>query len=409
MTTSPIPVPPHSLHVPNDHRPFPWLALLMLSASVFLSISSEMIPTGLLPEMSESLGVTEAQIGLLVSIFAFTVVVTSAPLSALLIRVPRHLLMVTILAVLGVSNLLTALAPSYELVLATRVLGGLSHGLFWALVPAYSAHLVSKEHLGRAVSVTLAGGTLALVLGVPLGTALGQAIGWRWAFGAIATALIIGALAVWRWLPAVERDLKPADAHAARARIDPSVVAVAVVCVTVAILMIGNYALYTYIAPFLIDGVGIAPSLLSVVLFVYGGAGAVGLVLAGTVFARRTTLGLVLGLTLAAASVAVVAVVTEQLVVALVAVVLWGVTFGLVPTLMQTQLLHAASARIRDTASAFYTTAFNIGIGGGALVGAILLEWRGLDALPFATIALTVLGLVIIVVSAVLRRRPSLR
>jgi predicted MFS family arabinose efflux permease len=397
MTTSPIPVAPRAVHPPTGPLPFPWIGLLALSGTVFLSISSEMIPTGLLPEMSASLGVSPSQVGLLVTVFAFTVVLTSAPLTALTGRIPRHALMVAILAILGVSNLLTALAPTYELVLATRVLGGLAHGLFWALVPAYSAHLVDREHIARAVSITLAGGTIALVLGVPLGTVLGQAVGWRWAFAAIAGALFLGVLAVLRWLPPVDRD---ETVHAdATSRRDPTVLAVGLLCATVAIVMIGNYAFYTFIAPYLIDRLGVAPGYLSAVLFAIGAAGAIGLVLAGTVFGRRTGTGLLAGLLATAVGVGIAAVSTGVLWLSLGGIVLWGLAFGLVPPLLQTRLLHTASSRIRDTASAFYTTAFNIGIGGGALIGAVLLDWRGLGALPVATIALVLVGLAVVLVT----------
>ncbi|SFN95134.1 MFS transporter [Mycetocola miduiensis] len=405
MTTSPIPVAPRAVHPPAGPLPFPWIGLIALSATVFLSISSEMIPTGLLPEMSESLGVSPSQVGLLVTVFAFTVVISSAPLTAMTVKVPRHTMMVAILAVLGLSNLLTAIAPTHELVLATRILGGLAHGLFWAMVPAYAAHLVDRDHIARAVSITLAGGTIALVLGVPLGTVLGQAAGWRWAFAAIAFALFLGVLAVIRWLPPVERD-KAVHADAVSRR-DPTILAVALLCVTVAIVMIGNYAFYTYIAPYLIDRLGVAPEFLSAVLFAIGAAGALGLILAGTVFGRRTSTGLMIGLIATAVGAGVAAVATPVLWVSLAGIVLWGLAFGLVPPLLQTRLLHSASTRIRDTASAFYTTAFNIGIGGGALIGALLLDWRGLAALPVATIVLVLLGLVVVLVTLRVSARQS--
>lgn len=401
MTTSSLSLPRAAAPAP---APFPWVGLIALAATVFLSVSSEMIPTGLLPEMSESLGVTPSQVGLLVTFFAFTVVVSSAPLTAATVRLPRHSLMVGILVVLGLSNFLTAISPTYELVVASRVLGGLAHGLFWALVPAYAAHLVPKEQIARAVSITLGGGTLAFVLGVPLGTVLGQSIGWRWAFGAIAIALGLGALAVLRWLPKVERDPVVARSESEPKR-DPSILPVALICLTTAIVMIGHYALYTFIAPFVTDSMGLAPEHLSVALFIYGGAGAVGLVLTSTVFAKRTSLGLITALGTTAIAVTVMALSTSTLWLSGLALLVWGLAFGLIAPLLQTRMLHTASPRIRDTASAFYTTAFNAGIGGGALVGAIVLDWRGVGFLPVANVALTLLGLVIILGTIGLSRR----
>ncbi|PWC06990.1 MFS transporter [Mycetocola zhujimingii] len=403
MTTSSV---SHPRAAAPAAGPFPWVGLIALAATVFLSVSSEMIPTGLLPEMSRSLGVTPSQVGLLVTFFAFTVVVSSAPLTAATVRLPRHALMVGILTVLGLSNLLTAISPTYELVVASRILGGLAHGLFWALVPAYAAHLVPKEQIARAVSITLGGGTLAFVLGVPLGTVLGQSIGWRWAFAAIAIALGLGALAVLRWLPKVEREpvVPRLDSEPRR---DPTVLPVAAICVTVAIVMIGHYALYTFIAPFVTDSMGLAPEHLSAALFIYGGAGAVGLVLTSTVFAKRTSLGLITALGTTAIAVTVMALSTSTLWLSGLALLVWGLAFGLIAPLLQTRMLHTASPRIRDTASAFYTTAFNAGIGGGALVGAVLLDWKGVGFLPVANVALTLLGLVIIVLTIQLTRRRS--
>ncbi|GGE82989.1 MFS transporter [Mycetocola zhadangensis] len=407
MTTSSVFPAREAASTPRP-TPFPWVGLIALAATVFLSVSSEMIPTGLLPEMSASLDVTPSQVGLLVTFFAFTVVISSAPLTAATVKLPRHALMVGILLVLGLSNLLTALSPTYELVVASRVLGGLAHGLFWALVPAYAAHLVPKEQIARAVSITLGGGTLAFVLGVPLGTVLGQSIGWRWAFAAIAIAFGLGALAVLRWLPKVDR-----VTHAARSesepRRDPTVLPVVAICVTTAIVMIGHYALYTFIAPFVTDSMRIAPEYLSAALFIYGGAGAVGLILTGTVFAKRTSLGLILALATTAVSVTVMALFTSTLWLSGLALVVWGLAFGLIAPLLQTRMLHTASPRIRDTASAFYTTAFNAGIGGGALVGSLLLDWKGVNVLPVADVALTLLGLVIIVATIRLSKRSRSR
>ncbi|OUD97789.1 Sugar efflux transporter [Clavibacter michiganensis subsp. michiganensis] len=184
---------------------FPWVGILTLAACVFLSVTSEMLPTGLLSEMSGDLGVEESRVGLLVSVFAVAVVVSSAPLAALTRRVPRHALLLAVLAVFATSNLLTALAPTFELVTATRVLGGLAHGLFWAVVGAYSAHLVPPALIGRAVALTVGGGSLAFVLGVPVGTAAGQAFGWRAAFAGIGVLTLLGIVLVWRFLPAVGR------------------------------------------------------------------------------------------------------------------------------------------------------------------------------------------------------------
>lgn len=401
-------------HVPlRSPATFPWLGLITLSSAVFVSVTSEMLPTGLLPEMSRDLDVTQSRIGLLVSWFAFTVVLTSTPLAHLTRRMPRHGLIVAVLIAFALGNVLTAVAPTYEFLVASRIFGGMAHGLFWAVVGAYAAHLVPKEQIGRAVSITIAGGTLAFVFGVPVATAAGQLLGWRMSFAVLAGLMLAGAVLVWRLLPPVEHHAGKKDAAApapgaARPRRDPTVPAVVLVCVITAVTMIGHFTFYTYIAPFLIEEVGVRSADVAPLLFLFGIAGVVGLILAGTVFGPRPQRGLLISLAVAMLSVTVLAVSTEALPVAVTAFVLWGLAFGVLPPLMQTRLLHAASHRIRDTASAFYTTAFNTGIGSGALLGAVLLDSVGLEVVPFVYAGILLAAFTLALVSGrIVRRRVT--
>ncbi|OJX78127.1 MFS transporter [Leifsonia sp. 71-9] len=379
---------------------FPWVGLLALAAAVFLSVTSEMIPTGLLPDMSASLGVSEAQVGLLVTVFAFTVVVTSTPLTALTRRWPRHGMIVGVLVVLGLSNLLTAFSPDYIWVVASRIIGGVAHGMFWSIVGAYAGHLVPKEQIGRAVSITLGGGTLAFVFGVPLGTFAGHLFGWRLSFGILAGLMFVGALLVWRFLPAVERDEAAAgrrDRSIPRPK-DRTIPTVIMVCLIAAVTMIGHYSFYTFVVPFLTGPMGIAPGDVGGLLFIYGIAGAIGLVLAGSVLGPRPQFGLLLALVVTGVAVAGLAAFAGQPVLALIAFVIWGLAFGALPPLLQTRLLHTSSPAFRDTASALYTTSFNIGIGGGALLGSLIFDAGGLMLLPIVYIVLLAVSLVLVLV-----------
>ncbi|WP_157006858.1 MFS transporter [Agromyces laixinhei] len=392
--------------IPTVHPapPFPWLGLIVLAAAVFLSVTIEMIPTGLLPDMSRELEVSEPLIGLLVTVFAATVVVLTVPLSAITKRMPRRTLIVITLAVLSLSCVLTAFAPNYGTVLATRVVGGAAHGLFWSVVGAYAGHLVPKEQLARAVSISVAGGSLAFVLGVPLGTALGQAFGWRLAFAAIGALTLLGALLVWRFLPPVRHHAGEADAAPLRLRSDATFVPVLVVCLITAVTMVGAYTFYTYVAPFITDVMGLAPSAISPMLLAYGIAGAVGLVLAGTVLGRRPTVGLAVALVATGLGVAGLALFPQVPGVGVACFLLWGTAFGALPPMLNTRLLHSASARIRDAASSFYTTAFNTGIGAGALLGAILFGVIGLGGLPWVFVALLVCSTITLVWTALVNR-----
>ncbi|MGO4592992.1 MFS transporter [Leifsonia sp. 2TAF2] len=390
---------------------FPWVGLIALAAATFLSVTSEMIPTGLLPDMSASLGVSEAQIGLLVTVFAFTVVVTSTPLTALTRRWPRHGLLIGILVVLGISNALTAIAPDYAFVVGSRVLGGVAHGMFWSIVGAYAGHLVPKEQIGRAVSITLGGGTLAFIFGVPLGTFAGHVFGWRLSFALLAALMVVGAVVVWKLLPAVERDAdaggRRRDRSAPRQK-DRTIPAVIMVCLIAAVTMVGHYAFYTFVVPFLTGPMGIPSGNVGALLFLYGIVGAVGLILAGSVFGPRPQLGLILALLVTGAAVAALAVIAAQPIPALIAFMLWGLAFGALPPLLQTRLLHTSSPAFRDTASALYTTSFNVGIGGGALVGSLVYDAGGLMLLPWCYVGLLLVSVVLVAVVGRMTRRRAL-
>ncbi len=378
----------------------PWPGLLMLAAGVFLSITIEMLPTGLLPEMSEGLGVAEPFIGLLMSVFAFAVVITSTPLTALTSRMPRHGLLVLVLAVLGLTTLASAFVPEYWMLVAVRVVGGIAHGLFWALVAAYASRLVPEGQIGRAVSVTLGGGTLALVAGVPATTVLGQAIGWRPVFAIVAGLTLAGALAVWRFLPSVAGEAGTTASRFRRG--DVALGPVLIVCGVTAATMLGQYAVFTYVAPLITEVVGLEPGAVGPLLLVYGVTGAIGLVVAGSPLARRADRAMLVAMAVAALALVVLGL-APGVVPSLVAFAVWGLAFGAIPPLLQTRLLQATPARQRDAASALYTTAFNVGIGGGALVGAVLFERVGVQSLPFVYAAVLVAVAVVLVADA--RRR----
>jgi predicted MFS family arabinose efflux permease len=393
---------------PQNSRSFPWVGLLVLAALIFTSVTSEFLPTGLLPDIASDLHVTQSQVGFLITVFAGTVVLSAAPLTIVTRNHSRKSLVIVVLLVFVLSNVLAALAPTYAVLVIARVIGGLAHGLFWAVVGAYAAHLVPPEQLGRAVAVTSAGGTIAFILGVPLGTALGHALGWRLAFIVIAGVILALTVVAARLLPAVEhRERLTTGEIPLPMRRDRTLSSVVLVWVIIVTIALAHNVFYTYIVPFLIS-IGVSADAVAGVLFLFGGAGAVGLILAG-VLGDRWPAGWLIGSTLAiAASLAVIGVVVGAPVVSLVALSVWGVAFGGVPAMLQARMLRTASPRVRDIASAGFTTSFNLAIGAGALAGGLILDSAGVGVLPFVDLALTGVALLLIVGGEVwLRRRAS--
>ncbi|MET4637878.1 MFS transporter [Mycetocola sp. 2940] len=389
---------------------FPWIGLLTLAGAIFVSVTSEFLPTGLLPEMAAELDVSVSTAGLLITVFAGTVVLATTPLAALTRKYSRKGLVFVVLLVVALANVLAAIAPTYEILVGARVLGGLAHGLFWAVVAAYSAHLVPKHQLGKAVAITAGGGSAAFVLGVPVGTALGHALGWRVAFGIIAAVVVLLALAVLKFLPAVNHHvpLKTGEIRIPMYK-DRSMRGVVLLCIVILVLLTGQNTYYTYIAPWLVDAAGFPETSVAFLLFLFGGAGAIGLVLAGFAADRFPRRGFALAVIAVMASVLVLAVWSANSAVVVVAFVVWGVAFGGVPAMLQTRMLHTASFRTRDLAAALQTTAFNIGIGGGALLGGLLLDHSGIQSLPAALILFLAAGLTLMVGTDVARAARARR
>ena len=378
----------------NDGTGFPFFRLLVITGAIFASVSSEFLPTGLMPEMSAELGVSESQIGLLITAFAATVVLTTAPLTVLTRAYSRKWLMAVLLGVFALTNVLCAIAPDYTFLLVARIIGGLAHGLFWAVTGPYAALLVPRHQLARAISVTNAGGTLAFILGVPLATFLGHALGWRLAFAAMAAVVVVFLVFVIVYLPPVAHIVPLRTGEVAiPARRDRSLPGVVIVCLTVVLVMTGHNIFYTYIAPWAIQVGGVEEVAVSGLLFAYGAAGAVGLALGGAFGDRfpRGSVNVALG-GVALSILALAAFGTSALPV-VVGMVVWSIFFGGVPALLHTRLLHSSSERLRDLAAAWLTTAFNVAIGGGALLGGLLLDGFGIAALPWIAAAVIAGGL----------------
>lgn len=381
--------------MPSGDR-FPLFRLLVLAGAIFVSVSSEFLPTGLLPDIAADLEVSESRVGLLVSVFAFTVAITTAPLTLLTRRLSRKWLLVVLLGIFALANVLAAISTSYEMLAVARVVGGLAHGLFWAVATPYTALLVPPTQLARAISITTAGGSFAFVLGVPFTTAVGHALGWRAAFAVMAGLVVVFALLALILLPAVEHRPTTATgsfAVPASARGDRSILAVGIVGVTVLIVAIGHNLFYTYIAPWSIDVGGIPADLVSLELLCFGITGALGLLIAGIFGDRHPRLTLNLMTAGVAVTIVLVAVFARGPLLVIALIALWSLAFGGLPSLFHTRSLHSASARVRDLSGAVITTAFNLAIGGGALFGGLVLDHLGITAVPFVGAAIVVAGL----------------
>ena len=401
------------------------LGLTTLAGACFVYVTAETLPVGLLPQLSTGLHVRPGTVGLLVTVYAAIAGLTAIPLTAMLEQRSRRTVVVACVALLALSQFVVAVAPDYAVVLAARVLCALAHGVFWSMLAPVAARLAPSGQAGRATALVFVGNSMALVGGIPLGTALGHAVGWRAAMAALGLAAVLSAVALHRILPELPAAPAASRASAAsrapasrtasagedgtappgvRARLAAVPAALGsgpllAICVVTVIVVIGHFAAYTYITALVRRDAGLAGLGLSAVLFGYGAAGIAGIVLTGRITdrrPRRTNAACVGGIVLALALLATVA--HGSTVGTVAAVAVWGASFTAMPVCLQAAVLRVAP-RSADTASALYVVAFQIGIGGGALAGSLLVNAGELAILPVAGLALAAAGLLVVLLS----------
>ncbi|MEU9532681.1 MFS transporter [Streptomyces sp. NPDC048213] len=397
MTTTASGAPPRT-----REAGLPWPALLALATAVFITSLTETLPAGVLPGMADSLDVGAGAAGQAVTVYAAGTALTAIPLAAATASVPRKPLLLGAMAVFLVANTLTALAPGYAVLLAARFLAGVAAGLAWAILAGYARRIAPAGSEGRAIAVAMTGIPVALSLGVPAGTLIGEQVGWRAAFGAVslATLAVVGWIAV--SVPAVGR---PAAEGAGGDRPGPrrtvAVPGVAAVMVTVAVFVLGHTVLYAYIAPYLRQA-GLGP-VTDAVLLAFGVACLLSIWCVGRLVDRRPRALMVTGAALFTLATAALALTGAHPAV-WAAAVLWGLGWGGAPTLLQTAAGRAASrhgAAAADTAQAVLVTLWNAAMALGGVIGGVLLDRSGAGAVA-ATAA--VLGAVALLVVAGGRR-----
>ncbi|MET0322687.1 MAG: MFS transporter [Duganella sp.] len=370
----------------------PLAALLALAAAAFITILTEALPAGLLPQMAHSLAVSEALVGQLVTMYAVGSLLAAIPLTALTQRLRKRPLLLAAIAGFAVANTVTCLASNFTLIMAARFLAGVSAGMLWALVAGYAARIAPPGRRGQAIAIAMVGTPLALSLGVPAGTLLGNLIGWRLCFGAI-TVLAVALIAWARvQLPDVPGQAPGQTLSLARVFQVPGVRAILFVVLA---FVLAHNILYTYIAPFLATaGMGQRTDL---VLLVFGLASLAGIWIVGLLIDRHLRLLTIASVLLFALSAAMLSLSTAAPVV-YAAVAVWGLAFGGSPTLFQTALSHAAGPAT-DVAQAMLVTGWNLAIAGGGMAGGVLLAHRGAGALSPALLLLLIPTLAVVLAS----------
>lgn len=371
----------------QDRLPLP--ALLALAMAAFITILTEALPAGLLPLMAQSLTVSEALVGQLVTIYAIGSLLAAIPLTAVTQSWRRRPLLLIAISGFAVVNAVTAVSDSYTITLVARFFAGVFAGLLWALVAGYAARMVPEHLKGRAIAIAMAGTPIALSLGIPAGTFLGAAWGWRVTFGLMSILTVI--LVV--WVTAKVPDF-PGQARGKgfALRTVFTLPGIRPILFVTLVYVLAHNILYTYIAPFLVP-VGIADRI-DLVLLVFGVAALLGIWIVGVLIDRRLRELVLISTTLFALAALALGLVGNVPAAIYASVAVWGLAFGGSATLFQTALAKTAG-EATDVAQSMMVTVWNIAIAGGGIVGGILLETFSVSAFPWSVLVLLVAALVV--------------
>ncbi|MFD6095830.1 MFS transporter [Nocardiopsis flavescens] len=382
-----------------------WVAVGVLTLATFVVVTSEMLPVGVLTPMADGLSIPPGAAGASLTITGLVSAVTAPVVPRLLGDLDRRAVLAAAMVVLAVGNGLTAVSEGFGTLVVSRVVLGIGMGTVWGMAAAVATRLVAPRDVALAVSFAVSGVASASVLGVPLGTLVGNAFGWRAAFGSLAVLALAVALALALTLPGLRRPEPTGHGdgggrHRSLAR--PAVVTGLVVVV---LLVTAHFAAYTYVRPALEELPRMSANTVALLLLLYGVFGLVGNFAAGAVAGRRprpTVLLLAAGIGLA---VAVLAGFGTLAPAAGAAIALWGLAYGGLSVGAQLWMTGAAPDRVEHV-TGLYVGVFTASIALGAFLGGVVVEGAGIVPLLWSAAALAAASLLVGIFGPGPHRRP---
>ncbi|WP_432017635.1 Cmx/CmrA family chloramphenicol efflux MFS transporter [Streptomyces hydrogenans] len=383
------------------------LAVYILGLSVFALGTSEFMLSGLLPPIAEDMGVSIPQAGLLISAFAIGMVIGAPLLAVATLRLPRKTTLIALITVFGLGQIAGALAPSYGILFASRVISALACAGFWAVGAAVAIAMVPVGSRARAMAVMIGGLSIANVLGVPAGAFLGEHLGWRSAFWAVGAASAVALVGVATRIPRI-----PVPEEKPRLRRELTIYRDRQVLLSIVITALaagGVFCAFSYLAPLLTDVSGLDQGWVSAVLALFGIGALVGTTIGGRVADAHLFGVLLTGITASTVFLAALALLASSPVATILLAFLLGVSAFYTAPALNARMFNVAGAA-PTLAGATTTAAFNLGNTGGPWLGGTVIDADlGYTSSAWAGAAMTLLALAAAALSLRLTRPRASR
>lgn len=356
-----------------------YFRVFALAFAAFIFNTTEFVPVALLSDIAQGFDMPVSQTGLMITVYAWIVSLMSLPLMLVTAKLERRSLLLKLFVLFVLSHALSVFAWNYWVLLVSRVGVAFSHSVFWAITASLSMRVAPKGKQTQALGMIAMGSALAMVLGLPLGRIVGQWLGWRATFGVIGISALLVLLILAKLLPHLPS--KNAGSLSSLPLLAKRPLLISVYTVT-ALMVSAHFTAYSYIEPFVKNISGMSDNTATLILLVFGLAGFVASFLFGRIYRFFPAKFITLSLIIITLSLFCLLMFSQNIILIFILIFFWGVGIAAMSLGLQMRMLQL-SPDATDVATAIFSSIYNIGIGGGALIGNQVMQHFGLENIGF--------------------------
>lgn len=348
--------------------------VMLLAFAAFIFNTTEYIPIALLSDIGTSFSMPVDKVGIMMTVYAWIVALVSLPLMLATAKIERKRLLVGVFTLFVASHILSAVATSFGVLLIARTGVALAHAIFWSITASLVVRLAAKDKRTKALGLLATGSALAAVLGLPIGRLVGQYLGWRASFALIGVLALICLVILWKILPNLP------SRNVGNIKSLPDILKntpLLLVYLMIILIVTAHFTAYSYIEPFMLNVVNFSANFATWILLMFGLAGIVASILFGRYYEHMERSFLWLAMMAIALGLSTLFLFSDMSVLWVINAFLWGIGATTISLVLQIQVLRLAP-KATDVAMSIFSGIFNIGIGGGALLGGIVIAQMSL-------------------------------